>query len=237
MRTSRLKAYLLPHTQRPRSDVLHTDLNYEWARWINLEYFWFFHCVRYRAQRNIPEHGPVIFAPNHVSYYDPTLIGAGIPYRLRFMAWEALFRVPVVKQILIKYGGYPVKAQSADKRAIEQTLKILRNGEAVMIFPEGGRSKDGTLMPFEQGVARMALQTGATIVPVTVTNVFESWPPHRAFPRLFVPFTIKYHPAIPVSPVTDRSELRARIEQLNEDIARPIRRRLGAWQRLKARRK
>ncbi len=237
MRLNRLKAYLLPHSQRPRGDVLHTNLNYEWARWINLEYFWLFHCVRYRCQRNIPRNGPLIFAPNHVSYYDPTLIGAGIPFRLRFMAWDALFRVPMVKQILLTYGGYPVKLQSADKAAIEQTLRILRNGEAVMIFPEGTRSDDGTLKPLEQGVARMALQTGATIVPVTVTNAYESWPMSRMVPRLFVPFTIKYHPPIPVPVLANRSELRGRIEQINAAIAKPIIRRLAAWQRLKARKR
>jgi len=233
MNLKRLKAYLLPHTMRPRGDVLHSDLNYEWARWVNLEYFWLFHCTRYRAQRNIPEQGPVIFAPNHVSYYDPTLVGAGIPYRLRFMAWDALFKVPIVRQILLTYGGYPVKPQSADKGAIEQTLKILRNGEAVMIFPEGGRSEDGQLQAFENGIARLALQTGATVVPVTVTNVFESWPLTRAFPRLFVPFTIKYHPPIRVAPLASRAELRARMEELNAAMAKPIRMRLAAWDRLK----
>src|SRR6478672_8312146 len=114
----RLTPYLLPHAQRPNGDPLRSSLRYEWARWINLEYFWLFHCVRYRGQGNIPEKGPIIIAPNHVSYYDPTLVGAGVPYPLRFMAWDALFKVPLLKGILEKYGAYPVKPQSADKGAI-----------------------------------------------------------------------------------------------------------------------
>ncbi|MGI8908277.1 MAG: lysophospholipid acyltransferase family protein [Candidatus Sumerlaeaceae bacterium] len=231
----RLKPYLLPHTHRPKGDPLRSTLNYEWARWVNLEYFWLFHSVRYRGQRNIPANGPMIFAPNHVSYYDPTLVGAGIPYPMRFMAWDALFKVPLLKQILESYGAYPVRPNTADKGSIEKTLKILKNGEAIMIFPEGVRSDDGSLKPFEMGVARMALQTGAKIIPVTVTNVYESWSAHRTLPKLFVPLTVKYHPPIEVPAHVPRPELRAKIEEINEQVAKPIRRRLAAWERLKKR--
>jgi 1-acyl-sn-glycerol-3-phosphate acyltransferase len=220
---------------RPKGDPLRSSLQYEWARWVNLEYFWLFHCVRYRGQNHIPEQGPIIFAPNHVSYYDPPLVGAGIPFPVRFMAWDALFTVPVLKQILEKFGAYPVKPNSADKGSIERTLKILRHGEAVMIFPEGGRSKDGKLMPFEMGVARMAIQTGAKIIPVSVTNVYESWSCHRTWPKLFVPFTIKFHPPVVPPENVPRPELKTTIERMNEEIAAPIRRRLAAWERYKAR--
>lgn len=237
-RGSRLSLFLgrlmVPYERRPASDPLHTNLSYEWAWWINRSYFRICHCVQYRGTWNIPEHGPVIFAPNHVSYYDPTLVAAGIPYRMRFMAWDALFKVPILKQILENYGGYPVRLQSADKGAIEQTLRILRNGEAVMIFPEGARSRTGELLPFENGIARLALQTGATIVPVTVTGVFESWPPDRAFPRLCRPFCIRYHTPIRVEPCADRCQLRARMAEINEQIRRPIERRLKAYARLRA---
>jgi 1-acyl-sn-glycerol-3-phosphate acyltransferase len=229
---TKLKMMLFPHRIRPKSDVLHSTLSYEWARWINLEYFWLFHGVRYRGQKNIPDHGPIIFAPNHVSYYDPTLVAAGIPTGMRFMAWDALFKFPVLKQILEGYGGYPVKLKSADKAAIEQTLRILKNRESIIIFPEGGRTHDGKLMPFEQGVARMALQTNAAIVPVTVTGIYDSWPRHRAFPKLCVPFTVKYHKPIYATPV-ERSGLKTRLISLNEEIAKPIARRLAAYERLK----
>jgi len=219
---------------RPRTDVLRTDAVYEFGRIINFEYFRRMHCARFYGVNNIPAHGPFIFAPNHASYYDPPLVACGIPFRMRFMAWDALFSVPVLKRILISYGAYPVKLKSADKKAIVQTLKILRNGEAVMIFPEGGREKTGELEGFEQGAARMALQTGAMVIPVSVTGVFRAWPVTNMLPRLFVPLQVKYHPPID-SKLIQADDLKERMDILNEMVARPIRRRLKAYDRLRAR--
>lgn len=209
---------------------LKTDIKYEIARLINLSWFKTFHCVRFRATANVPSTGPLILAPNHVSYYDPPLIAAGVPIRVRFMAWDALFKVPLLRQILIGYGAYPVKLKTADKGAIGLTLKLLRNGEAIMIFPEGTRSPDGTLLPFEQGPARLADQTNAAIVPVTILGAFEAWPLANALPRLFRPINIKYHaPVYPADLPQDISPKERAIE-MNRRVAAPIARRLKAWQ-------
>jgi 1-acyl-sn-glycerol-3-phosphate acyltransferase len=200
-----------------------------------IAYFQLFHCLRYRGQANVPAHGPVIIAPNHVSYYDAPLIAAGMPFRMRFMAMEPLFGAPILGRLIANYGAFPVKLKSADKGAIAMTLRVLRNNEAVLIFPEGGRTEDGKLVPFEQGAARIALQTGATIVPVTITGVFDAWPKQRLLPRWFRPVTVKYHAPVTVAPVRDRDSLRPAIERLNEEIARPIARRLAARERLRNR--
>lgn len=175
----------------------------------------------------------MIIAPNHVSFYDPPLIAVGIRHRVRFMAWDALFRVPVLRQIMLSYGAYPVKLKSADKGAIAQTLKILRNGEAVMIFPEGSRSVSGQLTSFEQGPARLAVQTGAAIVPVTILGAFEAWPAANRLPRLFRPIIIKYHPPVYPADLPQDLELRERVIELNRRVAAPISRRLRAWEKLR----
>jgi 1-acyl-sn-glycerol-3-phosphate acyltransferase len=154
---------------------------------------------------------------------------------MRFMAMEPLFGAPILGRLIANYGAFPVKLKSADKGAIAMTLRVLRNNEAVLIFPEGGRTEDGKLVPFEQGAARIALQTGATIVPVTITGVFDAWPKQRLLPRWFRPVTVKYHAPVTVAPVRDRDSLRPAIERLNEEIARPIARRLAARERLRNR--
>lgn len=226
----------LPGLARPKHDVLRTNILWEITRLVFIAYFRLFHCLRYRGRQHLPDRGPIVIAPNHVSYYDACVVPAGIPYRMRFMAMEPLFRVPLLGWFISLYGAFPVKLKSADKSAVSETLKVLQNNEAVLIFPEGGRSPTGELCPFEQGAARLALATGATVVPVSIVGAYEAWPKHHLLPRWFRPIIVTYHPPIRVSRLEDRSQLKRAIEQLNEQIAAPIQRRLEAWQRLRSRR-
>lgn len=207
------------------------------ARLIVIEYFWLFHRVRFTGRGNVPRSGAVVFAPNHVSYYDPPLIMSGAPRRVCPMAWEGLFRVPILKQMIIFFGAYPVKLKSADKSAVAHTLGMMRGGKAVLVFPEGERGGSGALQQFENGIARISLQTGAAIVPVAITGAFESWPRTQIFPRWFCPIEVKYYPPIVIEPGTSREEIRQRIQEINEAISRPLVRRLRAYARLKERRK
>ncbi len=220
-------------TKSPDSP-LRTDFKYELARLILIAWFRPFHGVRFRAVDNVPDIGPMILAPNHVSYYDPPLIAAGIPHRVRFMAWDALFRVPVLRSILLGYGAYPVKLKSADKGAVVQTLKILRNEEVVMIFPEGTRGDTGELLPFEQGPARLAIQTGAAIVPVTILGAFEAWPLTQILPRLFRPINIKYHAPVFPKDLPEDLEMKNKVLEMNRRVRAPIELRLKAWRKLRA---
>lgn len=216
-------------------EPLKTDFKYEFGRVINYSWFRLLHGIRYRGVKNIPGAGPMIFAPNHVSYYDPPAIAVGIPLRIRFMAWDALFKVPVLKQIMISYGAYPVKLKSADKAAIMTTLKILKHGEAVMIFPEGGRCEGNLLNPFEQGPARLAIQTGAAIVPVSVIGANEAWPVNSALPIPFKRIIIKFHAPVYPKDIAPEMDMKARVDEVNRLVARPIRRRLEAWEKLRGR--
>jgi 1-acyl-sn-glycerol-3-phosphate acyltransferase len=225
---------LTPGLARPKNDVLRTNILWEITRLVFVAYYTVFHFLRYRGQHNLPMHGPAIIAPNHVSYYDATVIPAGIPYRMRFMAMEPLFRVPILGWFISLYGAFPVKLKSPDKSAISETLKVLKNNEVVLIFPEGGRSPDGKLCPFEQGAARLALATGACVVPVSIVGAYEAWPRHHLLPRWFRPIVVTYHRPIAVQRLEDRAEIKKHIDALNAQIAQPIRRRLEAWDRLKA---
>lgn len=149
------------------------------------------------------------------------------------MAWDALFRVPFLKQLISAYGAFPVRAKSADKSAVTATLSILRNRECMMIFPEGGRSKDGQLKSFEQGLARMAVKAGARIVPVAVTGAFESWPCQHLLPRWFHRIMVKYYPAINIPPGNNHNNEKQRANLVNQLIASSIERRMRASARLR----
>jgi 1-acyl-sn-glycerol-3-phosphate acyltransferase len=222
----------LPYLSRKKSDPLRSSLTWEFYRDLWLLYLRLAHGIGFRGRRNIPARGPLIIAPNHVSYYDPPAVGCGVPQRIRTMAWDALFRIPVFRSVIRSLGAFPVKLKTAHKSAIQESLKVLRNNECLMMFPEGARSPTGGLQPFAPGMARLALQTGASILPVTITGAHKAWPRTCRLPRPGHRILIKYHMPVPVAPVRDRATLPDRIEEVNAAVEKPIRRRLAAYERL-----
>ena len=139
--------------------------------------------VRFRGVEHVPRRGAVLLVPNHVSYADPLLASIPIRRPIRYMAWAALFQGRWLGRLIRWAGAFPVRTEEMDRRAPREALRLLREGQAVLIFPEGGRSKDGRLQPFKPGAFRLALAAGAPVVPVTITGAFEAWPMTRRFPR------------------------------------------------------
>jgi 1-acyl-sn-glycerol-3-phosphate acyltransferase len=116
-------------------------------------------------------------------------------------------------------------------------LRVLRQGHPVILFPEGRRSVDGvTVFPMQAGAARLAHTAGVPIVPVTLVGAFEVLPRKVHFPRIGKPLVVRYYPPIPCPKTEDRELLKERIAAVNERLERRYRRRLAAWQRLRARR-
>src|SRR6266481_1226544 len=102
---------------------------------------------------NVPSTGSVILAPNHVSYADPIWAAVAVERRVYFMAWEKVFRIPVVGWLLTFLGAFPVKIEKFDRNALNSAREVLESGKALMIFPEGGRTLDGLLQSFKPGVS------------------------------------------------------------------------------------
>jgi 1-acyl-sn-glycerol-3-phosphate acyltransferase len=155
-----------------------------------------------RGVENIPPAGPLIITPNHQTYADPPLVTIPIRRRVYYMAWNRLFRVPLLGQLIRLLRAFPVDIYSKDPRAVREALRLLEHGAAVMIFPEGGRSLDGTLGEFKLGAFRLAVTGGAQVLPVTISGGFEAWPPHRTLPRRGR-MTITYHPPLRPRPGID----------------------------------
>lgn len=172
--------------------------------------------IRYRGLENIPAQGPALVVPNHQSYLDPMLVGAALRRPVRYMAMKKLFRWRITAEFLKFYGAFPVNTQQTDRNAIRECLRALRSGEAVIIFPEGGRSRDGLVMEFFDGFARISILEGAPVVPVTIAGAHRAWPPHRLLP---VPGRIQvtFHPAI------DPSEFRLEPQAGPEILSRKVR--------------
>jgi len=117
---------------------------------------------------NFPREGPVIVVANHVSYWDPVVVGSALPRQVYFMAKKELFSYPVLGFLIKGLGAFPVDRKRPDRAAIKKGLEILKSGSVLGIFPEGTRSKTGELLAPYAGAAYFAVKTGAPVCPVAL---------------------------------------------------------------------
>jgi 1-acyl-sn-glycerol-3-phosphate acyltransferase len=169
--------------------------------------------IRFEGVEHVPRTGPVLITPNHVSFMDPILVTIPVRRALHYMALEPFFRVRGLGVLMRWARAFPIQEGEIDNPAVRRALRVLRQGEPLVIFPEGGRSPDGRLQPFRPGAFRLALATGAPVVPVTIVGAFDAWPPQRRLPRPGR-ITITYHAPLAGSSLPPDADRRARPELL-----------------------
>src|SRR5262249_13601037 len=124
--------------------------------------------IRFEGVEHIPAEGPLLIVPNHVTYADPVLASIPIRRPVYYMAWDALFAIRGLSWLIRRLRAFPVEIESADPRAAREAVRLLQAGEAVMIFPEGGRSLDGRLQRFKLGAFRLACSLRVPVLPTTI---------------------------------------------------------------------
>ena len=120
---------------------------------------------------NIPKEGAFLLCGNHISAFDPIAIAAFSKRPLRFMAKQELFKFPPLGAFLKKLGAFPINRGATDMNAYRETMKLLKNGEGMLIFSQGTRMHD--FENAKSGVAVFALKSGAPIVPLGITGPFK----------------------------------------------------------------
>lgn len=175
--------------------------------------------IQLEGVQHIPTDGPLIIAPNHVTFADPVLVWLPIHLRVHFMAWDALFEIPGLSWLIRRLRAFPVQLESADPRSTREAVRLLQTGQSVMIFPEGGRSVDGRLQRFRPGAFRLASSLQVPVLPVTILGGHDSWPPGRVLPRPRR-LSIVYHPVI-LPPKEPDARVAARVlgRQVRDAIA------------------
>ena len=133
--------------------------------------------------------GPVILAMNHQSYLDPPLAGITCDRAVYFLARRTLLDVPLVGRLLPKLNVIPVNQEGIDRSALRALIRVLKAGNAALVFPEGSRTVDGSLQPAEPGLGLVIAKTLAPVVPMRIFGAHEALP--RGGGSLhFVPITI-----------------------------------------------
>jgi 1-acyl-sn-glycerol-3-phosphate acyltransferase len=153
-------------------------------------------ALRFRStgREHVPATGPVLLVSNHQSYLDPVLVGVACPRQLRSLARHSLFFWPL-SWLIRSIGAVPIDRDRGGLGGIKSALKILDGGEALLVFPEGTRTKDGRLQPLMPGFCALARRSGATIVPVAINGAFAAMPRGSLFPRPH-PITLTFCPPI-----------------------------------------
>lgn len=136
----------------------------------------FYIGVKIFGRCNVPKKGAFIFAANHASNADPFILGTSFFRPLEFLAKEELFRHPFSRWVFTGFHAHPVKRGNGDYRALKETFKILQSGKPLLIFPEGTRSKNGSLQPGKPGIGFMVYRLKVPVVPVYIEGSREAMP-------------------------------------------------------------
>ncbi len=153
--------------------------------------------VRHSGREHIPRTDGVLVAANHQSYFDPPLVGAGCSRRMNYLARATLFRFAPFKWLIHSLDAIPIDRDGIGLSGMRESLRRLKRGEMVLVFPEGGRTETGEIQPFLPGFAALAARSRATILPVAIEGAYQAWPIGRRFPR---PGRIYVHYSPPILP-------------------------------------
>src|SRR3954465_13636474 len=144
-------------------------------------YKFYFGWRVYNSER-VPLTGPVILASNHASYLDPPLVGAGIHRDINYLARESLFRFPIVGWVLRNWNSVPVDREGGGARGLKAILDRLLKGGAIILFPEGTRSRDGKLQAARSGIGLTVIKSNAPVVPVRVFGTYDAFGRDMPYP-------------------------------------------------------
>lgn len=192
-------------------------------------FLWVGPCYRYRAWgvTRIPRSGPILFVSNHQSFLDPILVGLAAHHRQFYaMARSTLFDHPLLSWLIQSLNAVPVERGQSDTASMRKCIEVLGQGHALLLFPEGTRTPDGTTQPFQRGLMLLIKRANATVVPVAIEGAFEVWPKGRKLPRATGRVHVEYGEPIPASHLAAMpadaalSELQQTIESMRLGLAK-----------------
>jgi 1-acyl-sn-glycerol-3-phosphate acyltransferase len=181
--------------------------------------------VTVRGRKNVPRRGAAVLAPNHFSQADHFFVGVYLWRKVRFMAKSQLFGPPVLTYILKVGGVFPVRRGHRDDKAFETAYELIDQGELLLVYAEGGRSRSRELGTAKPGIGRIALESGAPIVPTAIygSDGVRGWKRLR-FPRVTVEYGEPLTFPVEAEPSRERQqevadEIFARVREMYEGIA------------------
>ena len=177
--------------------------------------------IEFHDTQNIPQDlkSGLLIAPNHQTYFDPIWVYLPIKRRLRFMAWDKAFNWFLVGRFIRYFGAFPVSLERVGiVKALRKAREVLKNGDTLVVFPEGSREfTDGKLLEFKTGAAKIAVDAGVPILPVTIVGANKVWSQDHKMPR---PGKVKiyYHPVLETTKTDKTKSTKLYLEELTEKL-------------------
>lgn len=140
--------------------------------------------LRWEGSEHFPKTGGALICSNHQSYFDPILVGLTCNRRMNYLARETLFQSPVLAPLIRYLDAIPIDREGGGLAGLKETLRRLKAGEQVLIFPEGTRTSDGEVLPLKPGFCAVARRSKTPLVPVGVDGAYQAWPRTAKLPRL-----------------------------------------------------
>ncbi|MCS7252520.1 MAG: lysophospholipid acyltransferase family protein [Armatimonadota bacterium] len=174
----------------------------------------------------VPRSGGIIIASNHPTYLDPLFIGCACRRRVSFVAKRPIFDIPLLRSLLWLDDCIPVSRSASDVGALRECVRRLRDGEVIVIFPEGTRSNYGRMRQFTHGAALLAQLSGCPILPCAIINAYPAWRMSAPLPRPHWRVEVRFGEPM----VVERCDSKSRgliLRKLTEELMAQIRQ-LGA---------
>jgi 1-acyl-sn-glycerol-3-phosphate acyltransferase len=188
--------------------------------------------IQFKGVENIPKTGPVIVAPNHLTWADPIVLGVALHRPAFYLAKEGVFKNKAMAWFMETMGQIKVeRAHGANDPAIDKAVELLDQGLVVGVFPEGTRSRGTTVRRGKTGVARIAAKSGAPIVPVAL-HTYDLWPREAPLPRLGrVPTYVNVGKPLRYDLKPADAEDRDKMREVTDDVLDHVRALLAECQR------
>jgi len=142
-----------------------------------------FFCFQIKGAEHIPKKGAFILAANHRSYLDPIALGAASPRKLNFMAKHSLFCIPIFSWLIYAVGAFPIKRNSLDLKGLKEAMRRIKNGNALLLFPEGRRRFNNISDAPQGGVGFLATKLNVPVIPAFIMGTERVWPAGAKFIR------------------------------------------------------
>lgn len=168
-----------PSTQRP----LAQRLGYAALRTVSRLVVTVVFRMRCKGRERIPADGPLLVCANHQSFLDPIIVGLAFDRRLNYLARLTLFRFAPFRLLIQFLDAIPLDRDGLGLAGLRESIRRIKRGEAVLLFPEGTRTPDGSLLPLQPGFCALARRGNVALLPIGFDGAFEAWPRTAKLPR------------------------------------------------------